>query len=136
MFAFRSDLLYRHYRTGYGQTLRVNLTDAIVACDSVINSGLYAIEPRSSYLQMVYPNNGPQIREFIFAIPYDPAAAALPDTNSNMYHGRYDLPRSERQKFGLPFTPSAPAVRYPNFTSTSTMPTTFEIANGSPGCHS
>ncbi|SOD79948.1 RagB/SusD family nutrient uptake outer membrane protein [Spirosoma fluviale] len=102
--------LNSEYYTG---TQRYN--EAIVACDSVINSGLYAIEPRSTYLQMFYPNNGPQMKEFIFAIPYDPAAGALPGTNSNMYHARYDVPRSHTKRFSLPFTPSAPRSTLPEF---------------------
>ncbi|WP_373515228.1 RagB/SusD family nutrient uptake outer membrane protein [Persicitalea sp.] len=102
--------LNAEYYTG---TERYN--DAVVACDNVISSGAYALEPRASYLQMFYPNNGPQMKEFIFAIPYDPAAASLPGTNSNMYHGRYDLARSLRAKFGLPFTPSAPRSTLPEF---------------------
>lgn len=49
----------------YTGTERYN--DCIAACDAVINSGLYAIEPRSTYLQMFYPDNGPQMKEFISA---------------------------------------------------------------------
>ncbi len=102
--------LNAQYYTG---TQRYN--EVIVACDSVINSGLYSLEPRASYLQMFYPNNGPQMKEFIFAIPYDPSAGPLPGTNSNMYHARYDVPRSEVKKFGLPFTPSAPRSTLPEY---------------------
>ena len=108
-------LLAKMYLNAEYYTGTQRYTDAIVACDSVINSGLYTIEPRASYLQMFYPNNGPQMKEFIFAIPYDPAAAALPGTNGNMYHGRYDLPRSEVKKFSIPFTPSAPRSTLPEF---------------------
>jgi starch-binding outer membrane protein, SusD/RagB family len=32
-----------------------------------------------------------------------------------MYHSRYDVPRSERAKFGLAFTPSAPRSTLPEF---------------------
>jgi hypothetical protein len=102
--------LNAEYYTG---TQRYN--EAIVACDSVINSGLYALEPRTSYLQMFYPNNGPQMKEFIFAIPYDPAAGAMAGTNGMMYHSRYDVPRSETKKFNLPFTPSAPESTLPEY---------------------
>lgn len=102
--------LNAEYYTG---TPRYN--EAVVACDSVINSGKYALEPRSTYLQQFYPNNGPQMREFIFAIPYDPAAGGLPGTNGFMYHARYDVPRSATKKFGLPFTPSAPRSTLPEF---------------------
>ncbi len=96
----------------YTGTQRYN--DCIAACDQVINSGLYAIEGRSTYLQMFYPNNGPQMKEFIFAIPYDPSATAV-GYNGQMYHARYDVPRSMRAKFGLPFTPSAPRSTLPEF---------------------
>ncbi len=96
----------------YTGTQRYN--DCIAACDEVINSGLYAIEPRASYLQMFYPNNGPQMKEFIFAVPYDPSAVTV-GFNGMMYHARYDVPRSLRAKFGLPFTPSAPESTLPEF---------------------
>ncbi|EJF99068.1 RagB/SusD domain-containing protein [Flavobacterium sp. F52] len=89
-------------------------TDCIAACDEVINSGLYAVEPRATYLQMFYPTNGPQMKEFIFAVPYDPAAVTV-GYNGQMYHARYDVPRSERAKFGLSFTPSAPRSTLPEF---------------------
>lgn len=97
----------------YTGTQRNN--DCIAACDSVINSGLYSLEPRSTYLQMFYPNNGPQMKEFIFAIPYDPAATSAYGLNGFMYHARYDVPRSATKKFGLPFTPSAPESTLPEF---------------------
>jgi hypothetical protein len=60
---------------------------------------------------MFYPNNGPQMKEFIFAVPYDPAVAG----GGLMYHARYDVPRSMRTRFGLPFTPSAPRSTLPEF---------------------
>ncbi|WP_254448465.1 RagB/SusD family nutrient uptake outer membrane protein [Spirosoma rhododendri] len=115
--------LNSQYYTG---TQRYN--DAIVACDSVINSGLYSLEGRSSYLQMFYPNNGPQMKEFIFAIPYDPAAANLPGTNGFMYRARYDVPRSEAKKFSLPFTPSAPESTLPEFYANFSDPN--DVRNG------
>ncbi|MBS1511317.1 MAG: RagB/SusD family nutrient uptake outer membrane protein [Bacteroidetes bacterium] len=76
----------------YTGTARYN--DCITACDSIINSGLYAIEPRSSYLQMFYPTNGPAMKEFIFAIPFDPATS-----NGYMFHARYDLNRNLGMKY-------------------------------------
>lgn len=97
----------------YTGTQRYN--DCIIACDSIINSGKYALEPRSSYLKMFYPDNGPQMKEFIFAVPYDPSATPAYGLNGYMYHARYDVPRSERAKFGLPFTPSAPESTLPEF---------------------
>lgn len=110
----------------YTGTARYN--DCIVACDSVINSGRYALEPRATYLKMFYPNNGPSMKEFIFAIPNDPAAAPLPNTNGYMYHSRYDLPRSMRNRFSLPFTPSAPRSTLPEFYANFNDPN--DIRNG------
>ncbi len=108
-------LLAKMYLNAEYYTGTQRYSDAVVACDSVINSGLYSLEPRSTYLQMFYPNNGPQMKEFIFAIPYDPAAGGLPGTNSNMYHARYDVPRSHTRRFNLPFTPSAPKSTLPEY---------------------
>lgn len=102
--------LNAEYYTG---TPRYN--DAIVACDSVISSGKYAIEPRNTYLRMFYPANGPQMKEFIFAIPFDPSAAAMPGTNGQMYRARYDIPRSMRAKYSLPYTPEGPESTLPEF---------------------
>ncbi|SEP43030.1 RagB/SusD family nutrient uptake outer membrane protein [Mucilaginibacter sp. AW1-7] len=71
----------------YTGTQRYN--DCIAACDQVINSGLYSIEPMATYLQMFYPTNGPSTKEFIFAIPYDASTS-----NGYMFYGRYDLNRN------------------------------------------
>jgi starch-binding outer membrane protein, SusD/RagB family len=79
----------------YTSTPRYN--ECIAACDSVIGAGggtQYALEPRSSYLQMFYPTNGPAMKEFIFAITYDPATS-----NGYMFHGRYDLNRNLGMKY-------------------------------------
>ncbi|HEY9048183.1 MAG TPA: RagB/SusD family nutrient uptake outer membrane protein [Ohtaekwangia sp.] len=97
----------------YAGTDRNN--DCIAMCDKIISSGKFALEPRSTYLKMFYPNNGPTMKEFIFAIPYDPAATAFSGTNGYMYHARYDVPRSLKAKFSLPFTPSAPESTLPEF---------------------
>jgi starch-binding outer membrane protein, SusD/RagB family len=74
----------------YTGTQRNN--DCIAACDSVINAGggtQYALEPRASYLQMFYPTNGPGMKEFIYAIPFDASTS-----NGYMFYARYDLNRN------------------------------------------
>jgi len=63
--------------------------DCIAACDQIISSGNYSIEPMVSYLQMFYPTNGPSQKEFIFTIPYDASTSS-----GNMFHARYDLNRN------------------------------------------
>lgn len=102
--------LNAEYYTG---TQRWN--DCVTYCDSVISSGKYSLETSANYLQMFYPSNGPSTKEFIFAIPYDPAASTALGTNGYMFHARYDVPRSEAKKFSLPFTPSAPRSTLPEY---------------------
>ncbi|MEI6948092.1 RagB/SusD family nutrient uptake outer membrane protein [Paraflavisolibacter sp. H34] len=108
-------LLAKMYLNAEVYTGTPRLEDCIAACDKVIGSGLYAVEPRNTYLKMFYPNNGPSMKEFIFAIPYDPAFTGLPGTNGFMYHARYDVPRSMRNRFSLPYTPGAPRSTVPEF---------------------
>ncbi|MDE6340270.1 MAG: RagB/SusD family nutrient uptake outer membrane protein [Muribaculaceae bacterium] len=46
------------------------LNDCIAVCDEIINSGLF--ELGDSYRKKFFPDNGPQIKDFIYVIPYDP----------------------------------------------------------------
>jgi hypothetical protein len=82
-------LLAKMYMNAQVYTGTARWNDAVVACDSIINSGAYAVEGRGTYLKMFYPNNGPSFKEFIFAIPYDAATS-----NGYMFHARYDLNRN------------------------------------------
>jgi hypothetical protein len=82
-------LLAKLYLNAKEYTGTAKNNECIAACDSVIASGKFAIEPRSSYLQMFYPTNGPSMKEFVFAIPYDPATS-----NGYQFYGRYDLNRN------------------------------------------
>lgn len=78
----------------YTGTNRYN--DCIAACDAIISSGKYAVQPRNSYLQMFNPDNGPNNQsEFIFAIPYDASTSS-----GYLFHGRYDLNRNLGMKYG------------------------------------
>ncbi len=64
--------------------------DCIAACDQIISSGKYSVEPMASYLQMFYPTNGPTTqKEFIFAIPYDAST-----NGGNLIFARYNLNRN------------------------------------------
>ncbi|MEA5138544.1 RagB/SusD family nutrient uptake outer membrane protein [Arcicella rigui] len=108
-------LLAKMYLNAEEYTGTKRYDDCIAACDKVISSGLYAIEPRASYLKMFYPQNGPQMKEFIFAIPYDPAMSNSFPFRSVNIHSRYQVPRSARQKFSLPFTPAGSASTLPEF---------------------
>ena len=108
-------LLSKMYLNAEYYTGTEKYDDCIAACDKIIQSEAYEIEPRSSYLQMFYPDNGPQMKEFIFAIPYDPAATPLANTNGYMYRSRYDLQRYMKTMFGLSFNPSGPESTLPEF---------------------
>lgn len=121
-------LLAKMYLNAEYYTGTKRYDECIAVCDSVINSGKYSLEPRASYLRMFYPNNGPSTKEFIFAIPYDPASNPLPNTNGYMYYARYDVPRSLRAKYSLPFTPSAPQSTLPEFYANFNDPN--DIRNG------
>ncbi|HEY4286310.1 MAG TPA: RagB/SusD family nutrient uptake outer membrane protein [Puia sp.] len=95
-------LLAKMYLNAEYYTGTARYDDCVAACDSIINAGggsLYALEPRSTYLQMFYPTNGPAMKEFIFAIPYDPTATLYPGTNGFMYRARYDLNRNLGMKY-------------------------------------
>jgi hypothetical protein len=90
--------------------------DCIAACDSVINSGLFSLQPMSTYFQQFAYNNGPQDQEFIFAIPENPTFSSGPwGFRGTNLHQRYDLPRSEKAKYHINFTPSAPESTIPSY---------------------
>lgn len=117
-------LLAKMYLNAEYYTGTKRYEDCITACDKIINAHVYSLQPRNNYLRMFYPDNGPQIPEFIFAIPYDPNF-----DNGNWgfrcvnIHSRYDVPRSMGQVaagggfnyFNIPFTPGAPESTIPSF---------------------
>jgi len=82
-------ILAKMYLNAAVYTGTARYDDCIAACDQMISSGLYSIEPMSSYLQMFYPTNGPSQKEFIFAIPFDASTSS-----GNMFMARYDLNRN------------------------------------------
>lgn len=101
-------LLAKMYLNAEVYTGSARYNDAVVACDTVINSGKYALE--SDFKKMFFFNNGPQIKEFIFTVPFDPTTP-----NGYMLYNRYWLPRSLRAKYSLNYTPSAPMSTIPSF---------------------
>lgn len=117
-------LLAKMYLNAEVYTGTKRYDDCIAACDNIISANVYSLQPMSTYLKMFYPDNGPQIPEFIFAIPYDPNF-----DNGNWgfrgvnIHSRYDVPRSMGKVaagggynfFNLPFTPGAPESTIPSF---------------------
>jgi len=103
-------LLAKMYLNAEVYTGTPRYSDVVKMCDSIIGSNNYAVE--SNYLAMFKPNNGPQIKEFIFAIPFDPAAGG-----GQMFYPRYNLYNGVvmRTKYSLAYTPSGPMSTLPEF---------------------
>ncbi len=83
-------ILAKMYLNAEVYTGTARYDDCIAACDQIISSGYYALEPMSTYLQQFYPTNGPSEKEFIFAIPFDATTSS-----GTMFYARYDLNRNE-----------------------------------------
>lgn len=81
--------------------------DAVSMCDSIIQGKNFLLD--ANYLGMFNIDNGPQIRDFIFAIPYDNVLA------KNQYFARYSLHTALKDKYGIPFIPSDPMATLPAF---------------------
>ncbi len=103
-------LLAKMYLNSEVYTGTKRYDDAVIMCDSVITAAgtPYALE--SNVRNEFFINNGPQIKDFIFAIPYDAAT-----TNGYMFYARYSMPRSLRAKYSLNHTPSAPMSTLPEY---------------------
>ena len=74
--------------------------DCVAACDTILQSGKYKLA--ADYAKMFYPDNGPQMTEFIFAIPYDHAAA------QGEQYTWYSLHPALQAKYGLAYRLSNP----------------------------
>ena len=62
-------LLEKMYLNGQVYTHTDRYTDAVAMADSILINGAYSLD--ADYGAVFAPNNGPQIKETIFAIPYD-----------------------------------------------------------------
>lgn len=51
------------------ETINPKLNDCIAICDEIIQSGLFNLQ--DSYREKFWPENGPHIKDFIYAMPYD-----------------------------------------------------------------
>lgn len=92
----------------YTGTQRYN--DAVAMCDSIISAPGSPYSLETDYRKMFGISNGPAIKEFIFAIPYD-----VTTSNGWMFYGRYSLPRSLGPKYSLNHVPSAPMSTLPEY---------------------
>ena len=92
----------------YTGTQRYN--DAVTMCDNIISATGTPYSLESDYRKMFFIDNGPQIKEFIFAIPFDAGF-----DGGYMFYARYSLPRSLQAKYSLKHTPSAPMSTLPEY---------------------
>jgi len=100
-------LLARLYLNAAVYTGKPRYDDAVAACDSIIQSGKYSLA--SDYAKMFYPDNGPQMTEFVFAIPYDHASAQGEQFNW------YSLHPALAKKYGLSYRLSNPVSTIPSY---------------------
>ncbi len=81
--------------------------DAVTMCDNIIKGGQYSLD--ADYLGMFKPSNGPGVKDFIFAIPYDGIQA------QGMYYSRWTLNPNLKTKYKMPYTPDGPMYTYKQF---------------------
>lgn len=67
------------------------LNDAVKYCDDIINSGKFNLN--DDYWSKFLPTNGPQIKDFIYAMPYDRV------TQRGMHYARWWAHRDARAQF-------------------------------------
>jgi hypothetical protein len=88
--------------------------DAVKMCDNIITAGKYALD--EDYLGMFKPNNGPQIKDFIYAVPFDSKQA------TGQTDARFTLHPALREKFSMPYTPAGPIYTFPGYYALYTDP--------------
>jgi hypothetical protein len=133
-------LLEKMYLNAAVYTGTPRYADAVAMADSILTSGVYSLD--ANYGSVFAPNNGPQIKETIFAIPYDPnlipgnqftrygfASYAYPlynlptagsiamSTDSGFYHQNFVLPGDIRDTFWL----RGPQNYFPNQTINTSL---------------
>jgi len=100
-------LLAKMYLNAAYYTGSARSDDAVAACDSIIRCRQFALD--ADYIRMFDIDNGPQIKDFIFAIPYDNTLA------KGQYFARYSLHTALKDKYQIPFIPSDPLATLPEF---------------------
>lgn len=104
-------LLAKLYINAAVYTGKTKWNEAVAACDKIIQeaqaSGKFALD--ADYIKMFDYDNGPQIKDFIFAIPCDPYQ------NPEHIPARYWLHPDLRSKYGLPFSPSGCIRAWPEY---------------------
>jgi len=75
-------------------------TETVAMADSILTgaSAIYSLD--ADYMSIFAPNNGPAVKETIFAIPYDANVA------TGNHFSRFGLHTGLQKKYNLPFRPS------------------------------
>jgi hypothetical protein len=76
-------------------------------CDNIIQANQYGLD--ADYLSMFKPNNGPLIKDFIFAVPFDGVNA------QGQYYARWTLHPALKAKYSMPYSPDGPVYTYPSY---------------------
>ncbi|MDR3693782.1 RagB/SusD family nutrient uptake outer membrane protein [Mucilaginibacter sp.] len=100
-------ILAKMYLNAAYYTGTARFQDCVTMCDNIIKGGQYGLD--ADYLGMFKPNNGPQIKDFIYAIPYDGVYAQA------MYYARWTLHPALAKKYSMPYTPDGPVYTYPSY---------------------
>ena len=85
--------------------------DAVSMCDAIITeattNGTIGLD--ADYIKEFYPDNGPQMKDFLFVAVYDGNNIKL------NYPARYWLHKLLKTKYGLPYTPAGCIKTWPEF---------------------
>lgn len=100
-------ILAKMYLNAAYYTGTARYQDAVSMCDNIIQGGQYSLD--ADYLGMFKPNNGPQIKDFIFAVPYDGVNA------QGQYYARWTLHPVLKAKYNMPYSPDGPVYTYPSY---------------------
>ena len=79
--------------------------DVVTVCDDIIGDEKFELD--DDYLAMFMPDNGPQIKDFIFSIPWDS------EQIKGMTYARFWLHKGLTERFEMPKSPSGPVRALP-----------------------
>ena len=100
-------ILAKMYLNAAYYTGTARYQDCVAMCDNIIQDSKYALD--ADYLGMFKPSNGPQITDFIYAIPFDAVHAQY------MYYARWTLHPALQKKYSMPYAPDGPVYTYPSY---------------------
>jgi hypothetical protein len=107
-------LLEKLYLNAEYYTGTPRYADAVAMADSILAAGPYTLD--ADYAAVFAPDNGPQIREIIFGIPYD--ANLIPGNHFT----RFGLVTQLQAKYSIPFRPSVALSTIPDFYAFFNLP--------------